>query len=125
VNDRLRPAFFAGLPHEFKELSPSYRAGNPEGLAAWLELQHKALAGPHIIPVVKQPLTWARLETIRQPTLLMTGESDLYTPPALLRMQALHMPHAEVATIAEAGHSPYWEQPAQFNRLLLDFLARH
>jgi pimeloyl-ACP methyl ester carboxylesterase len=55
----------------------------------------------------------------------MTGESDLYTPPALLRMQALHMPHAEVATIAESGHSPYWEQPTVFNRLLLDFLARH
>ena len=78
---------------------------------------------PHRSPS-KQPLTWARLETIRQPTLLITGESDLYTPPSLLRMQALHMPHAEVATIAEAGHSPYWEQPEVFNQLLLDFLAR-
>jgi pimeloyl-ACP methyl ester carboxylesterase len=35
------------------------------------------------------------------------------------------MPHAEVATIPESGHSPYWEQPIVFNRLLLDFLARH
>jgi pimeloyl-ACP methyl ester carboxylesterase len=62
---------------------------------------------------------------MRLPTLLMTGESDLYTPPSLLRMQASHIPHAEVATIAEAGHSPYWEQPTLFNRILLDFLARH
>jgi pimeloyl-ACP methyl ester carboxylesterase len=125
VNARLRPGFFADLPHEFKELSPSYRAGSPEGVAAWLELQHQALPGPRIVPKSKHPLTWARLETIRQPTLLVTGESDLYTPPSLLRMQASHMPHAEVATIAEAGHSPYWEQPTEFNRLLLDFLGRH
>jgi pimeloyl-ACP methyl ester carboxylesterase len=125
VNARLRPKFFADLPHEFQELSPSYRAGDPEGLTAWLELERQAMPGPRVIPKVKQPLTWARLETIRQPTLLMTGESDLYTPPSLLRMQASHMRHAEVATIAEAGHSPYWEQPVVFNRILLGFLARH
>jgi pimeloyl-ACP methyl ester carboxylesterase len=125
VNTRLRPKFFAGLPHEFQELSPSYRAGNPEGVAAWLELEHQAMPGPRLYPNVKQPLTWARLETITQPTLLMTGESDLYTPPSLLRMQASHMPHADVVTIAEAGHSPYWEQPEVFNRHLLAFLGRH
>jgi pimeloyl-ACP methyl ester carboxylesterase len=125
VNDRFRPKFFADLPHEFKELSPSYRAGNPDGVAAWLELQHQAMPGPRIIPKSKQPLTWAMLETIRLPTLLMTGESDLYAPPSLLRMQASHIPHAEVVTIPEAGHSPYWEQPTLFNRILLDFLARN
>ena len=125
VNARLRPKFFADLPHEFQELSPSYRAGNPDGLAAWLELDHTAIVGVRVTPKVKAPLTWARLESIRQPTWLTTGESDLYTPPALLRMQAQHMPHAEVTTIAEAGHSPYWEQPEIFNSQLLSFLGRH
>ena len=72
----------------------------------------------------REPLTWARLETIKHPTLLLTGDSDLYTPPSLLRMQASHMPHAQVHVIAEAGHSPYWEQPAVFNELLLGFLAQ-
>lgn len=125
VNARLRPDGFVDLPHEFRELSPSYRAGNPDGLAAWMDLQHRALLGPRINPNSKRPLTWARLETIRQPTLLVTGESDLYTPPSLLRMQASHMRHADVVTIAEAGHSPYWEQPTVFNDVLLDFLSRH
>jgi pimeloyl-ACP methyl ester carboxylesterase len=125
VHARLRPKFFNDLPPEFRELSPSYRAGDPAGVAAWLALHHQALQGERLNPHVKQPLTWARLETIRRPTLLMTGESDHYTPPSVLRMQAAHLPGAEVATIAEAGHSPYWEQPAEFNRLLLDFLNRH
>lgn len=123
VNARLRPPFFAGLPHDFQELSPSYRAGNPAGVEAWNAMTRQALPGPRINPNVTAPLTWGRLESIKCPTLLMTGESDLYTPPALLRMQAQHIPHAKVATIAEAGHSPYWEQPDIFNKLLLDFLA--
>ena len=123
VNNRLRPGFFASLPHDFQELSPSYRGGNPTGLAAWLELEHQAIPGARIIPKMKQSLTWAHLETILAPTLLVTGESDLYVPPSLLRMQAQHMRQAKVATIAEAGHSPYWEQPDAFNKLLLDFLA--
>ena len=40
VNNRLRPKFFATLPHDFQELSPSYRAGNPQGVAAWQALEH-------------------------------------------------------------------------------------
>jgi len=124
VNERLRPKFFASLPHDFQELSPSYRAGNPGGLAAWLELEKQAIPGKRITAGRKQPLTWARLETIRHPALLMTGDSDLYTPPSLLRMQAQHMPHAEVHVVAEAGHSPYWEQPAIFNDILLSFLGK-
>jgi pimeloyl-ACP methyl ester carboxylesterase len=122
---RLRPPAFDSLPPEFRELSPSYRAGNPDGLAAWRELEEQAVPGSLARQIVKQPITWVRIETIRHPTLLVTGESDLYVPPSLLRMQASHMPHAEVTTIAEAGHSPYWEQPRKFNRLLLRFLARH
>jgi pimeloyl-ACP methyl ester carboxylesterase len=122
---RLRPASFDRMPAEFRELSPSYRAGDPDGLAAWRELEEQAIPGPSVRQAVKQPLTWDRLETIRLPMLLVTGESDLYVPPSLLRMQASHLPHAEVATIAEAGHSPYWEQPKKFNRILLKFLARN
>ena len=124
VNARLRPKFFATLPHDFQELSPSYRAGNPAGLAAWNELTRQAIPGKRLVPKLKQPLTWAKLESVRQPTLLLTGDSDLYTPPSLLRMQAQHMPHADVRIVREAGHSPYWEQPAVFNEILLAFLAK-
>ncbi len=124
VNARLRPPFFAELPHDFQELSPSYRAGNPQGVAAWLELTHRALRGKRIRQESREPLTWAKLESIRQPTLLLTGDSDLYTPPSLLRMQARHVAHAEVHVVREAGHSPYWEQPETFNAILLAFLAK-
>ena len=125
ANARLRPKQFDALPSEFKELHPSYRAGNPAGLAAWLKLEHDAIPGPRINPERRHVLTWARLESIKQPTLLMTGDGDLYTPPALLRMQASHMPHAEVSVIAEAGHSANWEQPAAFNDRVLGFVRKN
>ena len=59
------------------------------------------------------------------PTLLITGDADLYSPPALLRMVAAQIPSSEVAIMREAGHSSYWEQPDAFNRAVLDFIARH
>jgi pimeloyl-ACP methyl ester carboxylesterase len=55
----------------------------------------------------------------------MTGDADLWTPPSVLRLFARHLPRAESAVIAEAGHSAHWEQPAAFNSALLHFLARH
>jgi pimeloyl-ACP methyl ester carboxylesterase len=56
---------------------------------------------------------------------LLTGEADLYAPPPLQRMIATHLPRHEMVTLREVGHAPYWEVPAEFNRLVLDFLARH
>lgn len=125
ANARLRPVEFDALPAEFKELHPSYRAGNPAGVREWLRLHKEAIPAVRINPGRTSRLTWARLESIAAPTLLMTGDGDLYTPPALLRMQSLHMRHAEVTVIAEAGHCANWEQPEAFNRRVLAFLRKH
>ncbi len=124
ITQRLRPAWFANLPHDFQELSPSYRAGDPEGLAAWNRLTDAAVSGVRVPPRLRHHLSWAMLESLRMPILLMTGCSDLFVPPSLLRMQAAHLLGAEVHVIAEAGHSPYWEQPRLCNDVLLDFLRR-
>ena len=121
----LRPSAFDALPVEYRELHPSYRAVHPEGVQAWLALWRQARSGPAVLARRPYPMTWERVESIRHPTLLLTGDGDLYTPPALLRMQAQHMPHADVAVIPEAGHCANWEQPDAFNRTVLDFLGRH
>lgn len=126
VGKRIRPPFFAGLPPDFQELGPSYRAGNPEGTAAWLALEKLSIVGAERLEQqTVHPLTWANVGTIRVPTMLLTGEADLYTPPSVLRVQASHLPRADVQVVREAGHQPYWEQPQIFNDLLLTFLAKH
>src|SRR5438552_12450422 len=42
----IRPKRWDAMPAEFRELGPSYRAANPEGVKRWMELDHKALQGP-------------------------------------------------------------------------------
>jgi len=117
----VRPA----VSTEFIELGPSYRAVNPEGVARFVELEHAAKPKG----VIRQPLgitvNWAAMQRLRVPVLLLTGEADLYAPPPLQRMIAEHLPKHEMRTLREVGHAPYWEVPAEFNRLVLGFLRRN
>jgi pimeloyl-ACP methyl ester carboxylesterase len=130
---RIRPPSFASMPPDFRELSPSYRASNPEGTKRWLELESTSRApgsGDHATtPAPTQPMrnrvTFASLETIKTPTLLLTGDADLYAPPTVLRLFAARIKGAESLIVPEAGHSAYWEQPEIFNRAVLDFIRKH
>jgi pimeloyl-ACP methyl ester carboxylesterase len=125
VYQSLRPQGFAEMPADFRELGPSYRAANPAGVKLWLELEHKAVTSNPFRQKAANQITEATLKRLQVPTLLITGEADLYSPPALIRMVAAQIPNSEVAIMREAGHSSYWEQPEAFNRAVLDFLARH
>lgn len=124
---RLRPPAFADLPADMRELSPTYRAANPEGTARWLALEHasRAPGAATAVQPSKSRVTFAALEGLSMPTLLITGESDLYTPPPVLSLFATRLPAAETLVLHDVAHSAYWEAPETFNRAVLDFLARH
>ena len=143
MGKRIRPSpQFDNLPLEFRELGPSYRAAHPDGVARWLELSGRqpgtaiataraqdtsiAPARPERFALrSERTVTWAKLEALQAPTLLITGDADLYMPPSVLRMFLEHMKNAEWAIIPETGHSSYWENPEVFNARVLAFLARH
>jgi pimeloyl-ACP methyl ester carboxylesterase len=125
LSDSLQPKGFAEMPPEFRELGPSYRVANPEGVRQWLELEHKALAGGLVRQRTGMTISAEKLNTIKLPTLLMTGDADLYTPPSLLRLVAAQIPNSEVVIVPETGHAIYWERPDVFNRVVLDFIGRH
>lgn len=125
LNRRLRPPAFDALPPDLKELGPSYRAENPEGTARWMELEHRAIPGRRVRQGVANAITWAALRGMTRPCLLITGDADLWAPPAVLRIFARRLPQAETLVIVEAGHSAHWEQPEAFNRAVIDFIARH
>jgi pimeloyl-ACP methyl ester carboxylesterase len=59
------------------------------------------------------------------PTLLITGDADLWQPPALMRLFQRNIPNSELLIVSEAGHSVYWERPGIFNSAVLDFISRH
>jgi pimeloyl-ACP methyl ester carboxylesterase len=128
MSNRIRPApCFNELPLEFRELGPSYRAADPAGVARWLALSARGQAstGARTTDGGNMEVTWEKLEKLKIPTLLVTGDADLYTPPTVLRMFAAHMPHAETAVIPETGHSSYWENPQVFNSTVLAFIRKH
>ena len=104
----IRPKETESLPRWYWELGPSYRAANPEGVQKWVELNHKSETGKGARQKLANVVTPAKLETLKVPTLLMTGAADLATPPSITRMIARHVPDNEVAIVAESGHSAYW-----------------
>jgi pimeloyl-ACP methyl ester carboxylesterase len=123
--DAIRTKGFDDMPVEFRELGPSYRAANPEGAKLWTDLAHKAVTGGDFRQRVANEITTARIEALKVPTLLITGDADLITPPSIMRVVARHIGGSEIMIAPEAGHSTYWEQPDLFNRAVLSFLAKH
>jgi pimeloyl-ACP methyl ester carboxylesterase len=117
------PKGWRELPPEFRELGPSYRAANPEGVKAWLALEHKALIGREFRQTLKNAISDTRLKELKLPTLVMTGAADLITPPSISRLIAAQIAGSRLVVVPEAGHSPYWEQPEIFNRAILDFVG--
>ncbi len=123
--ESLRPKEFPSLPPDFRELGPSYRAANPAGATLWLELEHKAITSRPFRQPAANRITEATLNGLKVPTLLISGEADLASPPGLIRKVAAQIPSAELVTVPESGHSSYWERPDVFNRAVLDFIGRH
>lgn len=126
-------AFFARLgigavkdhvPVEFLELGPAYRAANPEGTAEFARLSAAATAGGRPEQPLGVKVTWAAMEALDLPVLLLTGEADLYAPPPLQALVAPHFARPETQTMPAIGHAPFWEAPADFNARVLAFWQR-
>lgn len=154
LTGRVIPQSFSSMPVEFRELSPVYRTLNPKGTERWLEIQKnsrsiplgnmpagEAPAGERRPPPAgggfggagvptdpnRKPVTFATLSAMAEkvPTLLMTGDADLYQNPGVLHFVSQHVPAAAKTVINYSGHAPFWEQPAEFNRIVLDFVKRN
>ena len=121
----LRPDPFGDMPVDFQELGPSYRAGDPDGVAAWLAIHERARTADSFPQSLANTITWAALETIDLSVQLITGDADLYSPPSVMRLNAGHLRDGRTHVIREAGHNPHWEQPHAWNTVLLRFLNRH
>ena len=128
LSRRIRPSpQFDALPPEIREVGPSYRAANPEGTRRWVELEHVSRPPGPLAPAqtMRNRVTFSVLEGIKVPTLLLTGDADLFAPPFVLGLFAARIKNAESVIVPEAGHSAYWEQPEVFNRAVLGFIRKH
>lgn len=122
---QLRPPQFDALPPELRELGPAYRAANPEGTRRWIELEKMSRQTGVAPQPFRNRMTFSMLDSIKLPTLFITGDADLYAPPPLIPLFTAHIKNSETVIIPEAGHSGYWEKPEVFNRAVLDFIRKH
>ncbi len=118
----LRPKAFDDLPTELKELGPSYRAANPAGVAEWKARYARSVGETRGAVRLRNKIDWAALAGLEVPTLLVTGEADLWIPPSLLRVVGERIPGSKVVVVPESGHGVQWEQPEIFNATVLDFV---
>jgi 3-oxoadipate enol-lactonase len=68
--------------------------------------------------------TTAALPNITCPTLVLVGEKDNVTPIAASQILKDKIPGAEMAIIPGAGHISNMENPSEFNKHLVQFLAK-
>ena len=107
--------------------SKSSDSFNPAGTARWLELEKVSRPEGTTPPAqtFRNRLTFSLLESISVPTFLITGDADLYSPPAVLRLFAALIKESEALVLPEVGHSAYWEQPEIFNYSVIQFIRKH
>jgi len=125
IRERTALPNFRSWPPEFREVSMGYMATNPEGLKLWLEIHNNSQQPGAPVQGQRQAITFAKLATIRVPTLLMPGDQDLQAPPWVMRWQLGQIKHAKFVVLPEASHSINWEQPEAFNREVLEFIRDH
>jgi len=75
-----------------------------------------------LLGMKERPDSTPTLATITVPTLLLVGEDDQLTPPALARAMAAEIRGARLVVVPEAGHLAPVEQPAATSAALRDFL---
>jgi pimeloyl-ACP methyl ester carboxylesterase len=113
------------LPAVYREVGPSYRGANPDGTKRWIEIEEHARQPEVSDQPLRTPNTFAKIETIPTPTLILAADADLLAPPALMRIWAAHMKNHEWAVVTDAGHAIAWEQPEAFNDKVLEFIKPH
>jgi 3-oxoadipate enol-lactonase len=93
-----------------------FHAQHPEQVAMWRQrvLQCDAAAYIACCQAIAQVDTGERLPQIACPTLVMAGEWDQGTPPAMAERIAAGIPGAQFLVLPQASHLSVLEQPEAF-----------
>lgn len=121
VNANLR-LWLAGPRRTVESIDPQHRA-----LVAEMQRQAFRLSKGHddLQADRLEPPASTRLDDVRVPTLVVTGDEDVEDIHAIADRLAREIPGAERATISDAAHLPSLERPDEFDRLVLGFLRKH
>ncbi|MBX3735587.1 MAG: alpha/beta fold hydrolase [Candidatus Didemnitutus sp.] len=115
VADALKPDDFAGMKTGLAEVRAKLAAGDRSPRNLQLE--------QHLVLMVDQTtITAEDLRRITCPALVLAGERDMIPEPHT-RAIAAGLPHAQLHIFPGASHGALQEIPAEFNRVVAEFLA--
>jgi len=78
-----------------------------------------------LIALAERPDNTSLLPTIHVPTLVVAGKDDeMVTPPQVVKKIADGIKGAEFVVVENSAHLPPFENPQEFNRLLLQFIRK-
>jgi len=77
-----------------------------------------------LLGMAERPDSTGLLAQIAVPTLVVTGADDTVVPPTESEKLARAIAGAQLSVIPHAGHLVAFEQPEEFNRLLMEWLNR-
>ena len=112
-------------------LSPRFLASPTPELVA-LEKGMRERGWPRSVPAFERQVgaciahdVLGVLAILQTPTLVLTGEDDILTPPRYGRALAAMLGRAELGLLTGVGHACLLESPKPFAERVLRFLARH
>jgi pimeloyl-ACP methyl ester carboxylesterase len=108
----LQPLVENAIHHGFASV-PSFVA---EGLKVFA-------LDPATRALMTRPESTPLLRTIHCPTLIVVGEEDVLTPPALSEEMHRAIAGSDLVVVPGAGHLSNLEQPDAFNSALAEFLT--
>jgi pimeloyl-ACP methyl ester carboxylesterase len=108
--------------------SPKYVSDHLEGVEHVIDLRVANTLSEHVyrsqLAAAVGFNTESRVHTIDASTLVLTGDADAVVPMQNSYNLASKIPGAELRTIAGGSHLFFIEQPAEFNRIVTEFLRR-
>src|SRR5579863_5113484 len=72
--------------------------------------------------MAERPDSLETLKTIDVPTLIVTGDGDVFTGVAEAELMRQNVSNSQMKVIAKAGHYSPWEQPGEVGKLVRQFL---
>ena len=120
------PFFESMLP---KLLGKTTQSTRPDLVDGAVRMMRKM--SPEDVAMVQRGMAERRdsvemLNTINVPTLIVTGDEDIFTGAAEAELMRQNVPNSQMKVIAKAGHYSPWEQPGEVGKLVRQFLdAQH
>ncbi len=107
-------------------LAPGFVARDPAGAFLYQQLNtfHTPPMADVVLALVGARVEHAALDALGIPILVITGTDDGLFPAPLVIESAARLTNASIVEIPDAGHSPYFERPGDYNDALLAFLDK-